>query len=127
MDDGARTQLARYIGHPEQLGFSMDTLVSIISSYIEQYDDGERHGPVTALEALTAVRLLAESLTGSRGWITGEARREEATWAEIGQALGMTRQSAWEWFKKHAEHTVPGFEHVAVSELATLGEMPAER
>ncbi|MER7805299.1 hypothetical protein ABTX71_33860 [Streptomyces parvulus] len=127
MDDGARTQLARYIDHPEQPGFRMDTLVSIISSYIEQYDEGERHGPVTALEALTAVRLLAESLTGSRGWITGEARREGATWTEVGQALGMTRQSAWEWFKKYAERPAPGFEHVAMSELATLGKKPAER
>ncbi|MFE1996404.1 hypothetical protein [Streptomyces parvulus] len=127
MDDGARTQLARYIDDPEQPGFRMDTLVSIISSYIEQYDEGERHGPVTALEALTAVRLLADSLTGARGWITGEARREGATWTEVGQALGMTRQSAWEWFKKYAERPAPGFERVAVSEPAALGEKPAER
>ncbi|MFF7610242.1 hypothetical protein [Streptomyces parvulus] len=126
MDDGARTQLARYLDDPEQLGFGMDTLVSIISSYSEQYDD-DRDGQVTALEALTAVRLLAESLTGSRGWITGEARREGATWTEVGQALGMTRQSAWEWFKKYAERTAPRFEHVAVRELAALGEKPAER
>ncbi|MET9467812.1 hypothetical protein ABZY44_24015 [Streptomyces sp. NPDC006544] len=126
MDDGARTHLADYIDHPEQTGFSMDALVSIIGSYIKQYDDN-RHGPVTALEALTAVRLLAESMTESRGWITGEARREGNSWVEIGQALGMTRQSAWEWFKKYAEQATPGFEHMAVSELAALGEKPVDQ
>lgn len=125
MDDGARTQLARYIDNPEQLGFSMDALVSIIGSYIEQCDDS-RQGPVTALEALAAVRLLAESMTETRGWITGEARREGSSWAEIGQALGMNRQSAWEWFKKYAERATPGFEHLAVSELAALGEKPVD-
>jgi hypothetical protein len=30
-------------------------------------------------------------------WV-GEARRREASWARIGQALGMTRQAAWERF-----------------------------
>jgi hypothetical protein len=85
-----------------------------------------RHG-VTALEALTATRLLAESMSASRGWITGEARREGASWTEVGHALGMTRQSAWEFFKKYAERPASGFEHLAVSELAALGEMPTDR
>jgi len=31
------------------------------------------------------------------GWV-GTARSEGATWARIGEALGMTRQSAWERF-----------------------------
>jgi hypothetical protein len=30
-------------------------------------------------------------------WV-GEARRREASWARIGEALGMTRQAAWERF-----------------------------
>jgi hypothetical protein len=31
------------------------------------------------------------------GWV-GRARALGATWARIGEALGMTRQSAWERF-----------------------------
>jgi hypothetical protein len=30
-------------------------------------------------------------------WV-GEARRREASWARIGEAMGMTRQAAWERF-----------------------------
>ncbi|MGW2181303.1 hypothetical protein ACWCXX_25025 [Streptomyces sp. NPDC001732] len=130
VDMNAKAILADYLDdfpdEAEGRGVPMHVLVSIINSYISQYDD-DRTGPVTALEALTATRLLAESMTASRGWITGEARREGASWTEVGHALGMTRQSAWEFFKKHAERPVSGFEHLAVSELAALGEKPTDQ
>ena len=129
MDMNAKNILANYLDdfpdETEIRGIPMELLVEVISSYLKQYD-ASRPGSVSALEALTATRLLAESMTASRGWITGEARREGASWTDIGHALGMTRQSAWEMFKKHAERPTPGFEHLAVSELATLGDKPTD-
>ncbi|WP_331756351.1 hypothetical protein OHA04_45540 (plasmid) [Streptomyces sp. NBC_01590] len=130
VDVNAKAILASYLNDfPDEVetrGIPMETLISIINRYTEQYDN-DRTGPVTALEALTATRLLAESMAASRGWITGEARREGASWTEVGHALGTTRQSAWEFFKKHAERPASGFEHLAVSELAALGEKPADQ
>ncbi len=38
---------------------------------------------------------------GLQSWV-GEARRRRASWASIGEALGMSRQSAWERFS-HGE------------------------
>ncbi|MCX4444745.1 hypothetical protein [Streptomyces albidoflavus] len=130
VDMNAKAILANYLDdfpdETEMRGVPMHILVSIINNYISQYDNDHTE-PVTALEALTATRLLAESMTASRGWITGEARREGATWTQVGHALGMTRQSAWEFFKAHAERPAAGFEHLAVSELAALGERPTDR
>ncbi|MEU3260978.1 hypothetical protein ABZ694_24850 [Streptomyces albidoflavus] len=130
VDMNAKAILANYLDdfpdETEMRGVPMPTLVSIINNYLSQHDN-DRTEPVTALEALTATRLLAESMTASRGWITGEARREGATWTEVGHALGMTRQSAWEFFKKYAERPAAGFEHLAVTELAALGEKPTDR
>jgi hypothetical protein len=58
---------------------------------------------VTALQALEANRRLVDLLTGRR-WIAMRAAREEgATWEQIGEALGMTRQSAHEWYRKKIE------------------------
>lgn len=34
--------------------------------------------------------------------LVADARRAGASWAEIGSALGMTRQSAWEFFSRRA-------------------------
>jgi biotin operon repressor len=31
-------------------------------------------------------------------WVVDELRRREVSWAEIGEALGISRQSAWERF-----------------------------
>ncbi|MFE3654100.1 hypothetical protein ACFXO2_41090 [Streptomyces sp. NPDC059152] len=131
VDVNAKAILARYLDDfPDETkvrGIPTALLISIINAYMEQQHDDNGTAPVSALEALAATRLLAESMTASRGWITGEARREGASWTEIGQALGMTRQSAWEFFKRHAERPTPGFEHLAVSELAALGEKPTDR
>ncbi|WP_232022177.1 hypothetical protein [Mycobacterium basiliense] len=39
--------------------------------------------------------------TDLRSWVQ-ELRRREVTWSRIGEALGMTRQSAWERFSAEA-------------------------
>jgi biotin operon repressor len=31
-------------------------------------------------------------------WVVDELRRREVSWADIGQGLGISRQSAWERF-----------------------------
>ena len=50
------------------------------------------------LERLPRIASVAAQVEGSlRRWI-GEARRRGASWAAIGQSLGMSRQSAWERF-----------------------------
>ena len=46
--------------------------------------------------------MLTEQLQASRWWIAAEARKDGRSWTEIGAALGMTRQAAWEGFRKYA-------------------------
>lgn len=58
---------------------------------------------VTPLEAAAAATVLAKQLQGSRWWIAAVARQQGASWADIGGALGMSRQAAWEGFRKYAD------------------------
>jgi len=57
------------------------------------------------VEPLDALRELARSeleLDELRRRQVVEARHAGATWEDIGDALGMSRQSAWEYFAKRA-------------------------
>jgi hypothetical protein len=58
---------------------------------------------VTPLEALAACRVLAEQLLATRWPLAADARKDGNSWAEIGAALGMTKQAAWEGFRKYAD------------------------
>jgi len=50
------------------------------------------------LERLPRMTRVADQVEGSlRDWVQ-ELRRRGTTWARIGQALGISRQSAWERF-----------------------------
>ena len=53
--------------------------------------------PLDALRALTAGEAELDRLRRST---VRAARAAGATWDEIGEALGMTRQSAWEYFSR---------------------------
>jgi len=56
-------------------------------------------------EPLSALRELARSeleLHELRRAQVAAARADGATWEDIGEALGMSRQSAWEYFAKRA-------------------------
>jgi hypothetical protein len=55
---------------------------------------------VSALEALDANRRLIEDLTGRRWYVMRAARGEGASWAEIGAALGMSKQGAHDWYRR---------------------------
>lgn len=60
---------------------------------------------VSPLDALRANAELVDALTSQR-WIAMKAAREQgASWEQIGQALGVSRQSAWEFLRrKLVEH-----------------------
>ncbi len=51
--------------------------------------------PLGALRELTRTETELEKMRQS--WVAA-ARASGATWEEIGEALGMTRQSAWEYY-----------------------------
>lgn len=78
---------------------------------------------VSELDALRANARLVAMLEGRR-WLEMQAAREHgASWADIGEALGMSRQGAWEWYQRHIEHQekyVPDF-HDAARARAALG------
>lgn len=56
-------------------------------------------------ERVKANRALIEQLEHFEAFGVGELRAAGSSWAEIGQILGITRQSAWE---KYRYKTVPG-------------------
>ena len=60
-------------------------------------------GEASALDSLRANAQLVRLLTGWRWFVMQQAREEGATWDQIGEALGMTRQAAWEWYKRNIE------------------------
>ena len=75
-----------------------------VSARMELDEDGHiqvtvgREGDIAAdpLRYLEAVRRGLESLEETLGDAVRAARKQRLTWEEIGTALGVTRQSAWE-------------------------------
>jgi hypothetical protein len=51
------------------------------------------------LERLRAVREEEQRLGGEKLRLIGLARRQGASWAVIGKALGMSKQAAWEQYR----------------------------
>lgn len=75
---------------------------------------------VTSLEALAACRVLAEQLLATRWPLAADARKDGNSWAEVGAALGMSKQAAWEGFRKFADDPdASGFEKLR-AEYRTL-------
>lgn len=58
--------------------------------------------PASPLDALRELVRTEEQLDELRRRQVAEARRTGATWDQIGDALGMSRQAAWEFFSKRA-------------------------
>ena len=56
--------------------------------------------PSNPLDALRALTVGEAELDRLRRSTVRAARAAGATWDEIGEALGMTRQSAWEFFSR---------------------------
>jgi hypothetical protein len=55
---------------------------------------------ITAVEALAANTQLVELLVGRRWYVMQAAREAGATWDDIGEALGMSRQGAYDWYRR---------------------------
>lgn len=53
--------------------------------------------PLEALQELSRADAELEELRRER---VGAARRQGATWDQIGESLGMSRQSAWEYYTR---------------------------
>ena len=63
-----------------------------------------RRGPQRPLDALEAVRHAQHALADARDLLTVAARREGATWAQIGTALDITRQAAQQAHRRDQAH-----------------------
>lgn len=83
----------------------------------------------TALDALAANARMVALMTGWR-WIAIKAAREDgATWEQIGEALGTTKQGAQQTYRRaieHQEQYAPDF-HDAASARAVLDPADIER
>lgn len=58
---------------------------------------------VAALEALRANAKAVEILTGRRWYVMKSAREAGATWSQIGEALGITKQAAHDFYSRRIE------------------------
>jgi hypothetical protein len=80
--------------------------------------------PVSPRQALAATQRLADLLTGRRWHLMRDAREAGDSWTQIGDALGMTKQGATEWYKRRIdeqEKFIPEY-HDAVRSRAVLDE-----
>jgi len=59
--------------------------------------------PLAALRELSRADVELEALRRER---VDAARRQGATWDQIGQSLGMSRQSAWEYYTRETRHVL---------------------
>ncbi|MGW5194000.1 hypothetical protein ACWEOO_32425 [Kribbella sp. NPDC004138] len=55
---------------------------------------------VTGLEALSASRRLVDLLTGARWHMIRQAREEGSSWSQVGSALGMSKQAAYDFYRR---------------------------
>jgi hypothetical protein len=53
----------------------------------------------TPLQALRANERLADLLTDRRAGVVEAALEQEASWADIGKAMGMTEERARDWYR----------------------------
>jgi hypothetical protein len=59
--------------------------------------------PLEALQELSRADAELEELRRER---VEAARRQGATWDQIGESLGLSRQSAWEYYTRDARHVL---------------------
>jgi hypothetical protein len=55
---------------------------------------------VTGLEALRASRRVVDLITGARWHMMRQAREEGSSWSEVGNALGMSKQAAYDFYRR---------------------------
>ena len=102
-------------------------------------DPDDRDGPAPlereeALELLALGELIARMAGRGRQLTVRTARSRGASWAEIGRALGTTRQSAWEGHRRWIDEQVAqrgrsgeiGFDDVDAGEARALAGEPED-
>lgn len=77
-------------------------------------------GPQRPLDALREVRHAQDALADVRDLLTLAARRDGATWAQIGQALGISRQAVHQADQRRRRHELERHE-------ASVWRMPMPR
>ena len=77
--------------------------------------------PFDPLEALRELTRTEAELGELRRRFVAEARTAGVSWDQIGESLGMTRQSAWEYFSR------PARESMAARAATSLNEAEAMR
>jgi hypothetical protein len=55
---------------------------------------------ITGLEALRASRQVVDILTNARWHMIRQAREEGSSWREVGKALGMSKQAAYDFYRR---------------------------
>ncbi|TCC46999.1 hypothetical protein E0H73_43885 [Kribbella pittospori] len=82
---------------------------------------------VTGLEALRASRRVVDLLTGARWHMMRQAREEGSSWSQVGSALGMSKQAAYDFYRRKLdlqdESTDPET-HSSERSRAALGTKP---
>lgn len=74
--------------------------------YDQRYDAAlgkEVPEPILPIEALTLARVIVEEIRSSYWHLIYEARKDGDSWTDIGNALGVSRQSAHEMYAKDLE------------------------
>jgi hypothetical protein len=69
----------------------------------EDFNRGETWREVSALEALRANTKAVELLTGRRWYVIRSSREAGATWTQVGEALGITKQAAHDFYRRRIE------------------------
>ena len=106
----------RGIEQGEESGQPVDMLVSALADL----------PGVTGLDALRASQRVVDLLTGARWHMMRQAREEGASWTDVGHALGMSKQAAYDFYRRRIEqheHPVPG-SYNAARTRAALDEEP---
>ena len=62
--------------------------------------------PADPLQALRELSRADAELEALRREQVEVARRQGATWDQIGESLGMSRQSAWEYYNRQTRHVL---------------------
>ncbi|MFI5735283.1 hypothetical protein ACIA49_34545 [Kribbella sp. NPDC051587] len=88
-----RANYERRIAHDEHAGHSVQVLVKAL---------GDLPG-VTGLEALRASRRVVELLTGARWHMIRQAREEGSSWSQVGTALGVSKQAAYDFYQRNLD------------------------
>jgi DNA-directed RNA polymerase specialized sigma24 family protein len=76
----------------------------------------------SALEALAASRQLVKLLEGRRWYVVAEARSQGASWQQIADALGITRQSAHAAYRDALERMKRHGQGVSEQQLAAAAD-----